>query len=83
MPLPAEGPELGPDCCVLEGGMAAPSEKTKPIDSLTELTDDDITAGSESLPDPERSLGRKSDDGASVAIVDPTGISEREDVDGL
>lgn len=57
------------------------------------LSDEDILAETKSFPEPELSSGRNSvdedeDDGASVPIDDPTGygatgISAREDADGL
>lgn len=76
---------------MLEWGTRPLFERIEPTDPLDVLTDEDIRVETESLLDPEISSGRKSedeDDGARVPIEDPTGngatgISAREDADGL
>lgn len=76
---------------MLEWGTGPLFERIEPTDPLDMLTDEDIRVETESLLDPEISSGRKSedaDDGARVPIEDPTGygatgISAREDADGL
>lgn len=71
--------------------MDPPDNKVKPTDAVDELIDEDILDDADSLPDPEASSGRNSDDedeGASVPIDEPTGygatgISAKEEADGL
>lgn len=65
-------------------------DKTEPPEPLDMMTEDD-NVEAESLMDPEVTSARRSDDedeGARVPMEDPTGqgatgISEREDAEGL
>lgn len=71
----AEGLELWADCWTVDWEMDPPDDKVKPTDAVDVLIDEDILDDADSLPDPEMSSGRNSDedDGARVPIDEPTG----------
>lgn len=66
-------------------------DKTEPPEPVDTVTEDDKVVVTESLLEPDTTSARKSEDedeGARVPIDDPTGqgatgISEREDAEGL
>lgn len=74
--LPVEGVELWPGCWIVEWGMGVLLEKVEPTEPAAVLKEVDILVDKTSLLDPDKSSGLKSDDeddGAKVAIEDPTG----------
>lgn len=83
--------ELGADGWILDWETGPTVDKVRPTDAVDVLVDDDILDEADSMLDPEASSGRNSDDeddGARVAMEEPTGygatgISASEEADGL